>query len=337
MGDSEGPVPYGSDYVYGVEILATGQTNETPPRQCSDVYSSGDGTQYAFTPQCSLLSPFALFRPGARRLCNLTEQAEQRDAVNGCLPKGNPCDVLNGNKQQREVDYSPKAGVLEFVRTYNSQSFHTAKQGPLGAPLGECWFGSYLQYLSAPTALNSSVVHVVRPSGDVVEFTATNPGSTSTEYEVEGEFKERLVVALNTSGAFVGWRYITATDDAELYDTNGRLLSIKNRGGATEALTYGSNDRVESVVDDFGHALTFQWDSSTPPRLTNVVLPGSGSGDIEFTYGSYNNLVSVTHPDTSDRQYLYELTGSSQRHLLTGIEDESGGRYATWGYNSEIG
>ena len=263
--------------------------------------------------------------------CGIPEGVEQHSNANGTVCKGNPCDVLTGNKMQREIDYAPRTGALAFIRTYNSLRYHSAKDGPYGKPLGESWFGSYFQFISAASGLNSGVVHAVRPNGDVIEFTATAPGSTSTEYEAEGELQDRLVVALS-SGTFVGWRYITAGDDAELYDSNGRLVSIKSRGGVTQTLTYGSSSRVESVADDFGHELIFEWDSATPPRLTSVVLPGSGSGEIQFAYGSYNNLTSVSYPDSTERHYLYELTHSSQRNLLTGIEDESEVRYATWGY-----
>lgn len=259
----------------------------------------------------------------------------QRDDINGCLSVGNPCDVLVGNKRQRELDYESQGnGRLSFARTYNSLGSHAAKQGPFGKPLGEAWFGSYLQYISAEFGLNSDVVHVVRPDGDTIEFAATDPGSTSTEYEVGGEFKERLEVALNGSGTFVGWRYVAANDDEELYDTNGRLLTVQSRAGVTHVLTYGSNSRVESVADDFGNELTFQWDSESPPRVASITLPGTGSELVSFTYGQDNNLVSVTYPDATTREYLYELSGSGQQNLLTGIEDESDVRYATWEYGA---
>jgi YD repeat-containing protein len=257
-----------------------------------------------------------------------------RHDPNGCLTKGNPCDLLTGNKVQREIDYVPATGTLAFTRTYNGLSDHPAKQGELGSPLGKGWFASYLQYLSAPTGLNSATVSAVRPGGDVVTFTATQPGSTTTQYQFPGELKERLTVVTDGSGGFTGWLYVTANDDEELYDTNGRLLAITSRAGVTQTLTYGANNRVASVIDDFGHELTFLWDTASPPRLTNVVLPGAGSGQIVLTYGANNNLTQVTYPDTRTRGYLYELTGAGQENLLTGIEDESGIRYATWGYGT---
>jgi RHS repeat-associated protein len=255
----------------------------------------------------------------------------KKDA-NGKVCKGNPCDIVSGNKSQREVDYAPSGAALSFVRTYNAMSYHPAKEGELGSPLGAGWFGDYLQYVSAPSGLSSATVSVVRPGGDVVSFTAGQPGSTSTPYLADGELKGGLVVATNGSGAFIGWRYLTGSDDAELYDANGRLLSITSRAGVTQTLTYGANSRVASVEDEFGHELTFQWDTATPPRLTTVTLPDAG--EIEFTYGANNNLIQVTYPDTRTREYLYELTGAGQLNLLTGIEDEAGVRYATWGYGT---
>jgi YD repeat-containing protein len=197
------------------------------------------------------------------------------------LIKANPCDVLSGNKVQREIDYAPANGTLSFTRTYNGLGDHPAT---FGRPLGRGWFASYLQYLSAPAGLNSATVSAVRPGGEVITFTATIPGSTSTQYTAQGESKDRLTVALNGSGTFIGWRYITANDDKELYNTSGRLLSITSRAGVVQTLTYASS-LLASVTDSFDHKLTFQWDTTVwPARLTKVVLPGTGSGQIVFTY-----------------------------------------------------
>lgn len=271
------------------------------------------------------LATYACWRP-ARPVTT------QRHGANGCLSKGNPCDVLVGNKRQRELDY--EASGLSFARTYNSLGFHAAKQGSRGTPLGEAWFGSYFQYLAAPSGLSSRTVHAVRPDGDVIEFTATSPGSTATEYRPQGELENRLVVALDAAGTFAGWRYVTANDDEELFDADGRLLSIEARGGVTQRLTYAANGRVAAVSDDFGRALAFGWDTSVPSRLVSLTLPGTGSERIEFGYGANNNLVQVRYADSRTRRYFYELTGAGQQNLLTSIEDESGVRYATWTYGA---
>ena len=258
----------------------------------------------------------------------------QRSEANGCLTKGNPCDVLTGNKRQVEVDYTGPGG-LGFKRTYNTDSYRDSVF-PF-QPLGKLWFGQYLQYLSAPGGLNSSLLYAIRPDGDVVVFSATAPGSTTTAYSTEGELKDRLVPALDGSGAFIGWRYITAEDDQELYDTTGRLLSIRTRAGITLTLAYGTNTRLASVTDDFGYQLTFQWDT-TASRLMSVTLPGTG-GQVLFAYSTASGmyrLSQVTYPDTRTRQYFYEATGAAWRFLLlTGLNDESGTRYASWGYSAD--
>jgi RHS repeat-associated protein len=261
----------------------------------------------------------------------------QRSDPNGALCKGNPCDVLFGNKREQEIDYAP-GGAIAFVRTYNSLRHHAAKDyGNLSKPVGENWYASYFQRLSASSGLNSSEVHAVRPDGDIITFTATIPGSTSTQYTAQGELKDRLTVALNGSGAFVGWRYVTPDDDQELYNTSGRLLTITSHAGVMQTLAYSSGaPRLTSVTDSFGHQLTFQWDTQpTFYRLISITLPGTGSGKVEFTHDAYARLTQVKYPDTRTRRYLYELTGLGQHLLLTGIEDESAARYATWGYGAD--
>lgn len=162
----------------------------------------------------------------------------QRAGANGCLSKGNPCDVLVGDKREVEVDYVGANG-LGFKRTYSNAVYRDWAFDY--RPLGVRWFGQYLQYLSTPAGLDSSILYAIRPDGDVIVFSSSSPGSTSTTYATQGEFKDRLVPALDGSGSFVGWRYITAEDDEELYDTNGRLLSIRTRAGMTHTLTYASN------------------------------------------------------------------------------------------------
>jgi YD repeat-containing protein len=226
--------------------------------------------------------------------------------------------------------------VLAFERTYNSVDYHPAKPG---SPLGRSWFASYLQYLASDpdtaNGLDAAYVHAVRPNGDVIRFNSTSPGSTSTQFQAVGEVKDRLVLALNGSGAFIGWRYITASDTEELYSSDGHLLTIRTRGGVTQTITYGTNGKVATVTDDFGHALTFQWEVSGLQRLTGVTLPGAGAGQIAYAYGANNNLTQVTYPDTRTRRYSYNYVGVGQLNLLTGLEDEATILYASWTYGAK--
>jgi hypothetical protein len=50
----------------------------------------------------------------------------QRSGANGCLSKGNPCDVLVGDKREVEVDYVGANG-LGFKRTYSNAVYVTGR------------------------------------------------------------------------------------------------------------------------------------------------------------------------------------------------------------------
>jgi len=237
--------------------------------------------------------------------------------------------VLVGNKRQEEIDYQVTAlGALAFRRTYNNLADHPAK---LDTPLGKGWFASYLQSISTP-GFGGGIAYAVRPDGSVIGFRELHTGSVVTGYVAVGEVREHLDVVRNASGAFTGYRYTTANDDVETYNTSGQLLSMRSRAGVVLTMTYDSLFHLTSVVDSFGHSITLQWLNSSFRRLLNI--KDAAGQTISFGYDVNNNLTSVTYPDQKQRIYLYELTGSAQRNLLTGLKDESGTRLATWTYGA---
>jgi RHS repeat-associated protein len=317
-----GPIQAAPDmpHLWWARIKTMSSGSDLPHNGVSDCLGPPSVVPYEVTFQIAC-PPGTAFEP-LKFGCN----PPQRSGANGCLSKANPCDVVAGIKRQVEVDYVAATGGLSFRRTYSSSRYRDDGFSP--RPLGYLWFVDYAQYLSAPGGLNASVIYAIRPDGDVVAFSATQPGSTATTYTTNGELKDRLVPVLDGSGAFVGWRYITATDDQELYNTSGRLLSIRTRAGETQTLTYTSN-RLAAVTDDFGHQLTFQWDTANS-RLSGVTLPDGGQ--LLFSYTSNNRFYKVTYPDTRTREYWHTYANNPQ--LVTLLKDETGGTYATWGYNS---
>jgi uncharacterized protein RhaS with RHS repeats len=54
---------------------------------------------------------------------------------------------------------------------------------------------------------------------------------------------------------------------------------------------------------------------------------------VTYGYDDERRLVTVTYRDGSERHYLYEHP--TYRYALTGIEDETGKRYATYAYNED--
>jgi YD repeat-containing protein len=154
-----------------------------------------------------------------------------------------------------------------------------------------------------------------------------------------------------------------ANDDLESYDASGNLIAIQTRTGLTQSLTYtdGTNGATSGnggfvldsagnptsavlqlglllrVADNFGRTLTFGYD-----QFSHIVKITDPAGGI-FLYGyaaqtSLTNLTSVTYPDGHQRQYEYnepaQTGGANLPYSLTGITDENGARFATFGYDS---
>jgi len=133
------------------------------------------------------------------------------------------------------------------------------------------------------------------------------------------------------------WIFTDTNDTQETYDSSGKLTAITYRNGQSETLEYdltvvqggdGDNDTLDRVTGEFGHQLTFTYDASN--RLATVVTP---DGNVQYTYGDFENIETVTYSDASTRQYHYE--DDVWTNHLTGITDENLDRFATWAYDTE--
>jgi YD repeat-containing protein len=229
----------------------------------------------------------------------------------GC-PKpfiANPIHAGTGNKFQTESDLSSTApNGIRFVRYYNSFDDRVGV-------LGSNWRHNYERRVEVAT--DRSTTSVIR--GDGKTFTYTPSGSSwVTDPDVTATMTETST----------GWTYRMTSGTVEEFDTNGRLLSITDAQGRTQSLSYDAAGNLTSVTDVYGRTLTFTYD--TQNRIAQMVTP---DGARQFGYDGNNNLIQVTYPDTTTRQYLYENT--SFVHALTGIIDENNNRYATWSYDAQ--
>lgn len=287
-----------------------------------------------------------------------------------CPVCGNPISPGTGNKFQKETDYVGTGEFpLVFDRYYNSQlrvtdteySYFSSGQynGSSGLDgwrslavsqhraglvvtgqdrrdamrwstqgidmIGANWRHTYqrsIYYVGDPTA-TASTAFAFRHNGRVLSFVEYNGA-----FYPQADVSDRL-----TGSPSTGWTYTSAAnDDVETYDADGRLLSIRSRGGLTHTLAYDADGRLTSVTDDFGRALTFAYDTpagsaSAVARVASMTNPAGGIYQYGYTGA---NLTSVTYPDTNTRQYVY--AGSTAR-ALTGIIDESNVTFATFAYN----
>lgn len=237
---------------------------------------------------------------------------------------GNPCNIGTGNKFQREVDYA-SGGVnrLEFIRYYNSL-IRSARS------VGWGWTTTYDAFLEFP---NASTITVNRPNGQPITFTLSG-----------SDWVANPDIMLELTAVSGGWELTNRNDEAETYDSTGRLISIAKPTGYVQTLTYtGTNLYPDDITDSEGRTLAFTYDgdgnlSSVTDPDGNIYLYGYSVLNDPEILGS---LVKVTYPDetpgdNSDnpfRQYLYDdpnlLSG------LSGIIDENGNRLATWGYDTD--
>src|SRR6266516_1846629 len=225
-------------------------------------------------------------------------------------PSGNPINQRTGNKIQSEPDYQGAGPFpLVFTRYYNSEA------SVLGARLGANWRHTY------DRAVNAAVVF--RPDGKAFEY---DPSTLTSQPNITHKL-EKLFSQPNT---FSGWRFTNSDDDSvEIFNVNGKLLSITSRTGLVQTLSYDSFNRLSSVVDTYGRSLTFTYDAAW--RVSTMT--DSAGNVFGYAYDSANNLQTVTYPDGKVRTYLYENVAFPQ--ALTGIIDENGSRYATFTYDAK--
>ena len=234
-----------------------------------------------------------------------------------CL--GNPIDIADGSKVQREVDYhSPGPGGLRFERFYNSSGYYSLTQRKIKGT--DFWRHTYssriIQYsstyvLAAAQRANGSLIVF---KGDGSEF-HNNIGAA-----------HHLVREANGS-----WTLTTPENDVERYDTTGLLTSITTRSGFVTTLSYGSTFVI--VSDSFGRVMTLNLDDKG--RVATMVDPSSRT----YTYAYADSdkypigpLAMVTYPEGETRRYVYESPNHEMG--LTGIIDERGVRISTYAYDS---
>ena len=267
----------------------------------------------------------------------------------GCTNNGSdPIQTASGNLHEAQTDFVGTGPFpLRFARTYDSN--FTYSNNP--TPIGIGWSHSYsaqvvvLPYPSGST-LNQATVY--RPDGRILKFNLSGG-----VWVGDPDISERLSVSLDGNGDLLGATFITNDDDVETYDAEGRLTSITNRGGFVQTLSYVDasshpRDNVQKVTDPQGHTLTFGYNAAD-----QIISLTDGNGAViqyGYTTDGNNNLQTVTYPDltgTKIRTYYYngagpyggsgmtQTGGVSQPNALTGIQDENGQSFASWGYDSQ--
>ncbi len=293
-----------------------------------------------------------------------------------CPACGRPINPGTGNMWHVELDFagSGPASALSLKRIYNSvpYAFGAATQRKFGKrwsnrydavlvqkdadpTYGEsqCWKrqdnGALICKNPLPPVIPSpapaavpAAVSVLRSDGN--DYTFNRSGLI---YQGDGNINDRLNPIFNTGNTdVIAWDYVLASDEStERFAPDGRLLSITERTGRRQVLTYsdGANNDTSvgrypidappcasiqtgpvtrtdlplCVTDNWGRQLQFKHDSAG--RVVEMIDPNNRSYAYEYdgatggcdptnpasTACTASNLTKVTYPDGTSHAYIY--------------------------------
>jgi YD repeat-containing protein len=257
---------------------------------------------------------------------------------NGTPDEGMPCvaNPINpgtGNKYQIETDYR---GATPFALTF--QRFYNSDSSVVSTTIGEHWRHYYDRTV---TDVDANTVDVIRNDGKVLTFILSG-----SDWLPDADVELVLEELLDGQSQRIGWQVSTEDNMVEDYDISGKLVSITNLQGQTQTLAYdltsieGGDDNLstlDKITGHFGRTLTIGYDGNG--RITTVTDPAGE--DYGYSYDVNGNLTIVTYPDETpgnsndNPTRIYHYEDVSFIHALTGSTDETGNRFATYGYDSQ--
>jgi len=276
--------------------------------------------------QCFFQSPsrnyltsadFLIVRPPLRE-----KQKTLGEPKDSCV--GNPCDPSSGNKFARETDYAGKGSFpLSFSRFYNSAAVasNPLLLAPLGSTLGGLWTHTFDRFI---VSNGVDAAAAFRQDGKAFIFALVGDN-----WVPDGDVADKLEWLGN------GWRFTNSSgDEVETYDIYGKLVSISNRAGLTQTLSYFTSPpnqgKLQQVSDPFGRTLSFGYNANN--FLISMTDPAGGI--YEFKYDGQLRLNQVIYPGTAPRPTRTYVYNSVWKQALEGIIDENSDRFATWGYDT---
>ena len=116
-------------------------------------------------------------------------------------------------------------------------------------------------YTSPPTPNPASLVLIGfearRDYGQLVTFTVNGSAISAPPG-----------ISMRLQQTSTGYTLIDTNDNVELYDSNGRLLSVTTRAGVVQTMNYDSAGHLTAISDNFGHSITPNYDAQG--RLLSV-------------------------------------------------------------------
>lgn len=240
-------------------------------------------------------------------LATITTTAPECDGASPSGMVGNPCDVKTGEKVQVEQDFD--LGWLTLKRFYHSGA------ATVPSRLGTGWSISHEMSLG----VNEEFITLVEGSGYVIRFLA-DPGKY-----VASNGSNEVIKAVGEH-----WELVRQ-DATYLFDQSGKLVRRTDDQGRSLDYGYDQWGRIESIASLQGRFVVFSYQDDNPQSLLQSV--GTEGGLLVSYAYDQGRLTQASYPDGTTRVYHYE-DARFPRHL-TGVSDENGVRYSTFGYDGK--
>ncbi|WP_235582388.1 hypothetical protein [Rhizobacter sp. Root16D2] len=265
--------------------------------------------------------------------------------------KGNPILPLRGVKRE-VVDTGLAIGNTTLQFTYDNtgripkvwanppvdQASKAPRHGPLGSAM---WFGNLHRSVAPMRSGDSASPRLPNPMvfdrGTGVSKTMTSTGGAAPEAEPGN-----------------GDRFVTLVDGSILYtDSTNNVQETYTSAGRLTAMAWPDRTRIDfsysdastptsvapfpglliQAIDNRGHSVSFAYTAGPDSSARLGTITDAGGQVTTLVFDGQDNLAGIAWPDGTTKTLLYERTDLPW--ALTGVTDERGVRYSTFGYDAE--
>lgn len=268
----------------------------------------------------------------------------------------NPINCTNGVKRQTETDYSSSVGGIRLARTYSSMEVEEEtlerayKQAGEGLPDNiqlisyrdqpnvsyHEWQVEGLPFLNIDTRFSGLTFgRLSLPNGTTLTYTRDSSSTGWERYSLKDG-------TLEDEGT--GFKFTSPNGTVYQFDSDGKLTSKTYRNGQSHSITYPAANHAV-ITDSFNRSADIYYED-IPQTLTlskRVITKFVDPAGNEYRYEHDNKgfITKVIYPDETPgdwsdnpfKQYLYD--DRTYTKVLTGIVDENGEQYATYGYDAK--
>lgn len=269
---------------------------------------------------------------------------------------GNPITCGSGLKRQVESDIPPSGPLsLSLGRSYvggpaqliaspgwsfDYVSWRLTRLGGAGNTHGGCMTAAGpdgAQKCHAYVWPGEGLRYLIRSSADDAQLLSAAAGQSSVRSVRTGD---RVIVLPSSDSLFV-LRNESHLDEflpsgefkARWWPDGKYLITTYSDTSTTSDLAPGAGYLI-AVADPFGRAIQFRHDSAG--RVSSVIDPAGAI--YRYRHDPNGSLEAIVYPNGAQKTYLYDEPslrgGAAESGLLTGIVDENGARYATFGYDA---